>query len=158
VHSRPLVNRIALPLAVLTFYFLVPVSANDAPVGALLGVMVGVVSLVAVTATVVSEVRRSEKRLKPIHLLVAFELVLVIFAFGYYVVAIQHPGEFEGLHTRLDALYFSMATMSTVGYGDIHAAGQLSRLLVTVQMVFNLIFVATLVGLFQNRLRRQGAA
>ena len=58
---------------------------------------------------------------------------------------------------RLDALYFSMTTMSTVGYGDIHAQGQLARLLVTVQLVFNLVFVASLVSLIQDQIRQRGA-
>jgi voltage-gated potassium channel len=33
--------------------------------------------------------------------------------------------------------------MSTVGFGDIHAAGSLARLIVTVHMVFNLIYLGT---------------
>ena len=84
-------------------------------------------------------------------------LVLVIFSFGYFLLTVQQPGQFNGLTTRLDALYFSMTTMSTVGYGDIHAEGQLARLLVTVQLVFNLVFVASLVSLFQDQIRRGGA-
>ena len=79
---------------------------------------------------------------------------LVIFSSAYYLLAMQRPGEFSGLNTRLDALYFSMTTMSTVGYGDITASGQIGRALVTVQLVFNLIFVAALVALVQDQIRR----
>lgn len=43
--------------------------------------------------------------------------------------------------------------MSTVGYGDISATGQLGRLVVAVQLGFNLVFVAALVGLFQDGLK-----
>lgn len=80
-----------------------------------------------------------------------------IFSLGYYLLAVQQPEQFSGLSTRLDALYFSMTTMSTVGYGDIHAQGQLARLLVTVQLVFNLVFVASLVSLIQDQIRQRGA-
>lgn len=145
------------PTGASTFYFLVPVGASDAPVGTALGFVVGAVCLVAIAGTVFNEVRQAAKRLRPVHLLLAFELVLVIFSLGYYLLTVQQPEQFSGLSTRLDALYFSMTTMSTVGHGDIHAQGQLARLLVTVQLVFNLVFVASLVSLFQDQIRRRGA-
>ncbi|MHA6522843.1 potassium channel family protein [Tessaracoccus sp. G1721] len=151
---RPLFNRITLPIAVVTLYFLVPVSIDDAPVGSLLGALVGVAAIAAIAAVIVNEARRAERRLEPVHLLLAFELVLVIFSMTYYVLALKYPGEFSGLDTRLDALYFSMTTMSTVGYGDIHASGQSARLLVTLQLGFNLVFVAALVALLQDKVHR----
>ncbi|MBB1517315.1 two pore domain potassium channel family protein [Tessaracoccus sp. MC1679] len=157
MNWRLVFSRMLLPTAVLTFHFLVPVSASDAPVGTVLGFVVGAVCLAAVAGAVFNEVRQAAKRLRAVHLLLAFELVLVIFSFGYFLLTVQQPGQFNGLTTRLDALYFSMTTMSTVGYGDIHAEGQLARLLVTVQLVFNLVFVASLVSLFQDQIRRGGA-
>jgi hypothetical protein len=33
--------------------------------------------------------------------------------------------------------------ISTVGFGDIHATGSFARMLVTVQMLFNLIYIGT---------------
>lgn len=133
-------------------YIAVPVNAEDAPIGSLGGIAVSLAGLGIVAAVIVDEVRRSHKRLRMIHLALALELVLVIFSFCYYLLAIHHPDEFIGLHTRLDALYFSIATVTTVGYGDVSAAGQLARGLVTIQLVFNLVFVAALAGLFQNRM------
>lgn len=143
-----------LPVAVVTFYFLMPVSAGDAPVGTVLGLLMGVLSLIAVAGVVFNELRQADQHLRPVHLLLAFEVVLVVFSSAYYLLAVQFPGEFSGLHTRLDALYFSMTTMSTVGYGDITASGQIGRLLVTVQLVFNLVFVAALVTVVQDQIRR----
>jgi voltage-gated potassium channel len=151
---HPAVSRWVPPVAILLFYFLVPVSARDAPVGDVIGISVGIASVAAVAWVIFSEARRADKRLKPIHLLLAFELVLVIFSLGYYILATSHPTEFVGLDTRLDALYFSLATMSTVGYGDVHAAGQIARTIVTVQLAFNLVFIASLVALLQDQVRR----
>jgi voltage-gated potassium channel len=41
--------------------------------------------------------------------------------------------------TRTDSLYFTVTTFSTVGYGDITATSQAARLLVTVQMILDLL-------------------
>ena len=155
---RPWVNRLLLPFGVLLVYFVIPENDSNAPVGVLLGALLAVLGLAAVAWVVFDELQRAEKRLQPIHLLLALELVVVIFSLVYFWVAVNKPGEFVGLVTRLDALYFSLTTVATVGYGDIHAAGQLARLLVSVQLVFNLGFVAALVGLFQGRLRTRTGA
>jgi hypothetical protein len=151
--KRPWLNWLALPMGVLLAYFVMPENAESGPVGVLLGAILSIVGLAAVTWVVVDEVQRAEKRLQLSHLLLALELVVVIFAAVYFGVAANRPGEFVGLQTRLDALYFSLTTVATVGYGDISASGQLARLVVSVQLVFNLVFVAALVGLFQGRVR-----
>jgi voltage-gated potassium channel len=71
------------------------------------------------------------------------------------------PGEFAELHTKTDALYFSVSTLATVGFGDVHASGQLARAAVTLQVLFNLVFIGTAVamlsGLWRTRATRRHA-
>lgn len=67
----------------------------------------------------------------------------MVFALADFTVATLHDGQFVGLETRTDALYFTLATLLTVGFGDVHAAGQLARVLVSIQMVFNVLVLAT---------------
>lgn len=153
LRGHPAIGRVGLPVAILTLYFLVPLDADDAPVGEVLGALAAVLCVTVVAWVVVEEAGRARRRLRAVHLLLAFELVLVGFSLGYYLLATDLPGEVTGLHTRLDALYFSLTTMSTVGFGDISASGQLGRLAVSVQLAFNLIFVAALVTLLQDRVR-----
>lgn len=86
-------------------------------------------------------------------LVMLLELVAVVFALGYYVLALSTPGQVDGLETRTDALYFTLSTVATVGYGDVHAVGQLARGLVIVQIVFNAVFVAALVTALRSRVR-----
>jgi len=74
---------------------------------------------------------------------VALVAGLLVFALGDYVVANTRPGEFVGLRTRVDALYFALTTLTTVGYGDVHAQGQIARVAVCAQMVFSIGVVAT---------------
>ena len=84
-------------------------------------------------------------------------VVVVAFSLGFYLMALQRPGEIAGLHTRVDALYFTMSTLTTVGFGDVHATGQTARVLVLVQMVFNIVFVTTAAALLSSRIRSVAA-
>ena len=73
------------------------------------------------------EARGARRRLSGWHLVLVLEVVLVVFSFVYYLIAGNNPEEFAGLVTRLDALYFATTTTATVGFGDVHATGQLAR-------------------------------
>ena len=79
------------------------------------------------------------------------------FALGFYVLAQRNPAQIIDLHTRVDALYFTMSTLTTVGFGDVHATGQTARVLVLVQMVFNIVFVTTAAALLSSRIRSVAA-
>lgn len=153
--SSPVVNWLVLPASILVIYFVVPLREADAPVGVWAGSALAAVGLAAIFWVVVNEAAGARRQLRLARLVLALELVLVIFSLVYYVLGRDHPDEFVGLHTRLDALYFSMVTVSTVGYGDVSAHGQVARALVTCQLAFNLIFVGALLGLFQSRLQER---
>lgn len=156
VRWRSIVNHVALPLAILSFYFIVPTGDGSSPVETALGVVIAALCVAAVLWVIVDEARRADRTLRPMHLLIAYELVWVTFALTYYLIATNDPEQFAGLNTRLDALYFSLTTMSTVGYGDVSAQGQLGRAVVTTQLAFSLAFVAAVVALFQDMVKRSG--
>ena len=88
-------------------------------------------------------------------LIVGILLVVVVFAYVFYALAHNQPDQVVGLHTRVDALYFTVSTLTTIGFGDIHAQGQAARALVLVQVVFDLVFVAASVSLITSRVRTQ---
>jgi voltage-gated potassium channel len=84
-------------------------------------------------------------------------IVIAFFSLVYLGLSLR-ANEFVGLHDRIDALYFTMSTLSTVGYGDVHPSGQVARLVVTVQLAFDLVFLGVLARLVVPALarRRQG--
>jgi hypothetical protein len=84
-------------------------------------------------------------------------IVAVLFAASYYALSRQ-AGQMSGISKHTDALYFSMTVLSTVGFGDIHATGELARVVVTLQMLFDLVFVGSAIGLVVSSIvtRRQG--
>lgn len=81
-------------------------------------------------------------------------LCLAVLFFSYANVTLSAiPSEFVDLHTKTDALYFSVSTLATVGFGDVHASGQVARAAVTVQMLFNLVFIGTTVAMLSGLMR-----
>jgi hypothetical protein len=68
---------------------------------------------------------------------------VAFFALADFLTAVTDPGQFVELETKTDALYFTLSTLTTVGYGDVHAAGQVARGVVAVQLVFNVLVIAT---------------
>jgi hypothetical protein len=141
-------------LLVVTLYFVVPVRRD--PVGGmafraaatgLLLVVVAAVVVVAIRHAMVDDDGPVDR------LVTAIAIVWVVFALAFYMLHLNRPDELAGLETRVDALYFTASTMLTVGYGDVHATGQIARGMVLVQMVFDVAFVATAGAVLSARLR-----
>lgn len=80
-------------------------------------------------------------------LLSGLYLIILVFALTYAVIAVNAPDQFVEMSNRMDALYFSVTLMATVGFGDVHPAGDFARALVTAHMLFNLIYIGTAVRL-----------
>ncbi len=83
-------------------------------------------------------------------LVVALCAGVLYFALAYSALARSDPQQFVDLTTRVDALYFSVAVLTTVGFGDVHAAGQMARAAVTVQMIFDVAFFGLAASAIRN--------
>ncbi len=152
LHSEPLFRMLghtSVVLCLLTLaYFLVPLRFDwneDWTVGRLVGTST---ALVLVLVQLRHQLRRSHQlqseRFARIEWLLTVLYALVLtFALVYTVLATRDAGQFVGLEQRTDGLYFSVTVVSTVGFGDIHAQATVARLLVTVHMLFNLIYLGT---------------
>ncbi|MCM2320836.1 Ion channel [compost metagenome] len=70
------------------------------------------------------------------------------FAFAFQVVSGLVPGAFNSVDKLLldDFVYYSLATLTTVGYGDIHAIAPAARLLAGAEAVMGVMFIALLVA------------
>ena len=146
-------------------YFVVPVEADPNGLRLALRSLGTLVLVLTVAWLVTSQVRRqlaaaaaptgAEQIGALIRLVVALVAGLLTFALGDYVIARSGPEQFAGLETRIDALYFSLATLTTVGYGDVHAVGQVARVAVCGQMVFSIGVIATGVSLVVKQMSRR---
>ncbi len=74
-------------------------------------------------------------------------LFLVLFAWIYLTLSNSDPAAFGAQLDRTSALYFTVTVFSTVGFGDITAKTDTTRLVVTVQMLADLAFVAVVIRL-----------
>ncbi len=150
VRLLPHPLRLATGVAfVAIVFYAVPVQ-NDRSV-----VVRTLISLAALGILAMVITRHVRRRDDPVgRLLLLLVVAMATLALVFYGVATV-PGEFEGLRTRTDALYFTVMTMLTIGYGDIHPVGQLARVLVVTTVVFYAVYVATLVSVIAHRLRDQ---
>ena len=141
-------------VAVLGLYFAVPVDRQSSAPRLVVNVVITGACMVVVAMVIVREFRRMQRgedlRFTGGQLLIAIEVVLVAFALTYYSLALHVSGEMSGIRTRIDALYFSATTVTTVGYGDIHAAGQVARVITTLQLVFDVVFIASFARLLNQ--------
>jgi hypothetical protein len=64
---------------------------------------------------------------------------LLLFASTYYILSLVDPETFTEPLTRRDALYLTVTIFATVGFGDISAKVETARLVVTAQMLLDLV-------------------
>jgi hypothetical protein len=72
-------------------------------------------------------------------------LFVALFAGCYLLLSAADPEAFTEPLNRIDAAYLSLVILSTVGFGDLSATSDLSRLLVSAQIVITLTLLAAAV-------------
>lgn len=77
---------------------------------------------------------------------------VLLFAVAYLEIS-ELPGEIVGMKTVLDAIYFTMTTLLTIGFGDIAAQGQFARGTVLTQMLFTILLLSSSVRLLSSLVR-----
>jgi hypothetical protein len=82
---------------------------------------------------------------------------LLLFASAYAVLSTISVRNFGQPLTHTDALYFTVTVFSTVGFGDITAKTDAARLVVTSQMIADLLIIGLVIRVFLGAvtLRRQ---
>ena len=137
------VLRVTVSVAALAaLYYLLPLDHSSAP-AAVTMLLIGLAGFIVLVAVQVWSIIRSPfPGLRAIEsLAISVPLFLLLFAAAYVVLATLSPASFGGHLTHTDGLYFAVTVFSTVGFGDITAKSQGARLLVTGQMITDLIIL-----------------
>lgn len=85
---------------------------------------------------------------KTIYLFIASGLIILLGTFVMYGVESQVPN--SKIKTILDALWWCVATVTTVGYGDIVPISNLGRIVALFYMFFGISMLAILMSVITN--------
>jgi voltage-gated potassium channel len=139
---------VAMTGGLLVLYALMPVPGTSGA-GALVGMVVGLVVFLGLIGWQIRTIFRAEHPvLRAIEVVaLAVPLLVVVFAFTYLSLSRAEAASFTEQLDRVGALYYTVSTLSTVGFGDLAARSDAARILVTVQMLFDLALIGGLVRL-----------
>jgi hypothetical protein len=153
--------RVATAAAIVATLTTAVASIGSSEVGEGAGRSVGLLLVVLAPAAIVLGVVRQARAAKAITVrtmcgvLCVYLLVGMAFAFAYGIIAAlgNEPffAQIEG-GTQSDFLYFSFATMTTTGYGDLTAAYDLGRSLAITEALIGQIYLVTVVALIVSNL------
>jgi len=141
-------------------YYLLPLD-HSARWLAITTLVIGLVALITLIAFQVRAIIASPfPGLRAVEALaISIPLFLLLFASTYVVLAALAPGSFNQPMNHTNALYFVVTVFATVGFGDITAKTEAARLLVTGQMIIDLIILGlgarVILGAVQRGRERQ---
>ncbi|MGB5306155.1 MAG: pentapeptide repeat-containing protein [Gammaproteobacteria bacterium] len=78
-------------------------------------------------------------------------IVLMLFAFLFTFVALDY-GEYP---TYMSSVYFSVVTLTTLGYGDVVPASPMAQVLAIIEVVFGYVMLGGLLSIFANKMARR---
>jgi voltage-gated potassium channel len=136
-------------------YYLLPLNRSSTAEAVTL-LVIGLVALTGlVTYQVRSIIRSSFPLLRGVEALAtSIPFFLLLFAATYVVLATISAGNFSQSLSRTDALYFTVTVFATVGFGDITATTEVARLVVTGQMLADLIVIGLGVRVLLSAVQR----
>jgi voltage-gated potassium channel len=77
---------------------------------------------------------------------ILFTIFTIIFIYSGLIYQVEHPANAAKFSTFLDAFYFSVATMTTVGFGDITPVSQVGRLLTVLMILTGIALIPWQLG------------
>ncbi|MQS16684.1 two pore domain potassium channel family protein [Streptomyces kaniharaensis] len=158
--SRVVVETALALTGLLVLYAVVPLRGFGS-VSAVLGLLGSVLGAGLMVAWQARQLLRSPfPMLRVVRALtMSVSLFLVLFASSYASESLAGPGDFSQPLTRVDALYFAITVFTTVGFGDITPVSETARIVVSVQMLLDLVVIGVviklLLGVARKRLSEQ---
>ena len=143
---------VAIFTAVIAAYYLLPLQPGSAGpgLGGLLGFALTFVFFGVVLWWQLRQVLRADfpalRAVEGVAVVVPF--FLCVFAAIYVLMSEANSANFTEPLTRTSALYLSIVVFGTVGFGDIAPITDGSRLVVSVQILCDLVFLAVVLRLF----------
>jgi len=139
---RAVLRAVGSTVALVAIYYLLPLDRSATGAAATM-LAIGLVVLIGLVAFQVRSIIASPfPGLRAVEALAtSVPLFLLLFAATYVVMTTISASNFSQPLTRTDALYFTVTVYATVGFGDITARTEAARLVVTGQMITDLIII-----------------
>ncbi|SRR5208337_3698104 len=152
---RAVLRAVGSTAALVAIYYLLPLDHASTWVAVTI-LVIGLVVLIGLVAFQVRWILVSRfPGLRGVEALAtSIPLFLVLFASTYVVMAAISASNFSEPLTRTDALYFTVTVFSTVGFGDITAKTEAARLVVTGQMIADLVVIGVAVKVIVGAVKR----
>jgi len=141
--------------ALIAIYYLLPLDHASAPAAVTI-LIIGLVAFIALVAFHTRSIMRSPyPQLRAVEALaVNVPLFLLLFAATYVTLAALSVKNFGEHLSHTDGMYFTVTIFSTVGFGDITAKTATARLLVTGQMIGDLIILGLAIKVVVGAVKR----
>jgi hypothetical protein len=140
---RTIANAAIVVVVMVGVYWVVPIQ-DSVSWGWVLRLLIGLVLTVALIGREFWALQRATRPVvRAVRALTATVAVFVVtFSSTYLAVSHSNAQSFTESLDKVGAAYFTVSTMTTVGYGDIAPVSQGARLLVIVQILLDLVVLA----------------
>jgi voltage-gated potassium channel len=138
--TRGLLRALATTVVLVALYYVLPLNRLS-DVNVFVVLVIGVALLAGTIAWQVRAIERSDyPGIRAVQSLASTTpFFLLLFASIYLILSLKDPEMFTEPLTRTDALYLTVTIFATVGFGDISAQAETARLVVTAQMLLDLV-------------------
>jgi len=152
---RAVLRAAGSTIALVAIYYLLPLDRSSEWFAVTM-LVIGLVVLIGLVAFQVRWIVTSPfPALRAVEALAtSIPLFLLLFASTYLVMAAITASNFSEPLTHTDALYFTVTVFSTVGFGDITAKTEAARLVVTGQMITDLVVIGLAVKVIVGAVKR----
>ena len=139
----------AFTAVLIALYAFVPIPVGRSGALAVLEMAAGLLLFLLATGWQIRNIMRDDQPvLRAVEAVaLALPILIIVFAFTYLTLSRADPASFSEHLDRVDAVYYTTSTLTTVGFGDITADSTAARTLVSIQMLFDLALIAGLVRL-----------
>ena len=153
--ARGLLRALATTVLLVALYYLLPLD-NQSGASVFVMLMVGVALLVVMIWWQVRAIEGSAyPAIRAVQSLAsATPFFLLLFASTYFLLSSGDAAMFTEPLTRSDSLYFTITVFATVGFGDISPQAETARLIVTAQMLLDLVVLGLGVQVIVGAVKR----
>ena len=144
---RSTIFIVAFFVVSLAIFFILPYDGLSNNRQAVLRLVLGLSLLLVVIVVLIRRILSAPlPQLKTLEALVVLLVKFIcLFAGTYLLISHLDAGAFTEPLTHISALYFTIVTFGTVGFGDITPHSDLARLLVSAQIIIDFVFIAAII-------------